>query len=477
MRIGNGGRQRGDHGRARRGAGVATLVAIALLVAAAPAAAQLDMRLLYAPAEAARAINDGAPDAPGLTDTLRQAPVFEDPRWPASRLVAKVSGADLSRMRPSEMARALRAAWADPRVGDHVAVDELTAADWDEAQSEALEEALGLLGHDARKVILYLGPGLVSQIGRVDLRRPLESRLVALLEALRGAGAVQLEMYHGDRTPFTDYEFAVYSTRFLARWAPGDPDRLHLLLGPAKGVPHEEIWRRARATPAGRDLLDNGAGVYGLPDAAEGLSWLRAYRAFLADPAAAPPGGDFAVPSGGGLTVTPPQSRTATLVLSRAGRAVVRVIPAGGGRARVVAKVNGPTNPEGVAIRLPADLEPGRYRLVTVALGQDLRDTENVGFTVGDDWGARGVVRSLNLEYRGGTLRLSVGSGYRAVVRLLPPRGEQRVIAKVQGAVDGVPIDLPADLVPGPYRAVAVAVGPNGRQGAGARFRVEASRG
>jgi hypothetical protein len=456
---------------------VPLLASIALLAAAVPAAAQLDLRLLYGSAEAARAINDGAPDASGLTDTVRQAPVFEDARWPSARLVGKVSGRQLSRMRSSEMVRALRAGWGDPRVGGRVAIDELSAGDWSEEQSEALREALGLLAQDARRVIVYLGPGLVSQIGRADLRRPLDDRLVALLEALREAGGVELEMYHGDLSPFTDYEFAVYSTRVLARWAPGDPDRLHLMLGPSRGVPQEEIWRRARATEAGRDILDNGAGAYGLADAAEGLSWLRAYRAFLAEPDASPPGGDFPVPVGGGLTVTPPESRTATLVLGRPGRAVVRVIPAGGGRSRVVAKVTGPTDPAGISIHLPADLPRGRYRLVTVALGQDLRDTENVGFTVGTDWAARGLARSLALEYAGGLLRLSVGSGYRAVVRLQPPRGGERVIAKVHGAVKGAPIRLPADLVPGPYRAVAVAVGPNGRQGAGIRFRVAASRG
>ena len=154
--------------------------------------------------------------------------------------------------------------------------------------------------------MLYLSPGIVSQIGRVDLRRPLDARLVALLGAMRGAGAVELEMYHGDRSPFTAYEFAVYSTRLLARWAPGDPGALHLLLGPSGSVGQGEVWRRARATPAGRALLANGAGAYGLPNAAEGLDWLRADRAFLADPADPPPGGDFPVPVGGGLTVTPP---------------------------------------------------------------------------------------------------------------------------------------------------------------------------
>ena len=158
-------------------------------------------------------------------------------------------------------------------------------------------------------------------------------------------------------------------------------------------------------------------------------------------------------------------------MLPRPGRAVLRVIPAGGGGGRVVAKV---TAPPGVGrVRPPAARPPAR------ALPADHRGArpgharpENVGFTVGGDWASAGLPRSLALEYRRGSLRLSVGSGYRAVVRLVPPRGGDRVIAKVRGAVRRTRIALPADLVPGAYRAVAVAVGPSGRQGAGARFQV-----
>ena len=139
-----------------------------------------------------------------------------------------------------------------------------------------------------------------------------------------------------------------------------------------------------------------------------------------------------------------------TVTLDRPGRAVLRVIPAGGGAGRVVAKVTGPTAPQGVSVRLPPDLARGRYRLITVALGQDMRDTENVGFTVGGDWASAGLARSLALEYRGGALRLSVGSGYRAVVRLVPPRGGQRVIAKIRGAVRLTRIVLPPTWSRGP---------------------------
>ena len=96
-----------------------------------------------------------------------------------------------------------------------------------------------------------------------------------------------------------------------------------------------------------------------------------------------PPGGDYPVPVGGGLSVSVPRGGTTTVVLPRPARAVLQVFPAGGGRRRVVAKVQGPTPASGVTVRLPGDLVPGAYRLVTVALGDGIRETANVGFTVG----------------------------------------------------------------------------------------------
>jgi hypothetical protein len=352
-------------------------------LAPATAAAFPGLHVIYGSSEAARAIHDGTPDLPGLAAALRQAPVRDDVRWPPARRIGKVGGRALSRLGPAPMAHLLQAGWADPRVGGLVGVDELTARDWTPERSRALRVALGRLGPDARRVVLYVSPGLVSQIGRVDLRLRLSAPLAELLATLREAGAVQLETYHGDGEPFSRSEFAEYATRWLARWAPADPGKLHLLLGRADRIGQEQLWSRARSTPAGRTILANGAGSYGLRSAAEGRDWLQAYRLFAAQPTAPPPEGDADVPVGGGLSVSlSPGRESITVTLSRRARAVVRLVPLAGMRRRVIAKLHGPTPPAGLTTPLPDDLRPGRYRIITVALGDGLRDVSNVALTV-----------------------------------------------------------------------------------------------
>jgi hypothetical protein len=244
------------------------------------------------------------------------------------------------------------------------------------------------------------------------------------------------------------------------------------MFGSAPGIGQAQLWIRARASAAGRTILASGAGVYGLRTAAEGLDWLQGYNAFQAAPTTPPPGGDEAVPVGGGLSVSQVKGRAVTVVLSREARAVLRLIPLDGGRSRVVGKIEGPTPSTGRAIELPADLAPGHYKLITVALGSDLKDVSNVPVSVNGDWASKGVAHTLALSKSSGALRLSVGSGYRAVVRLIGPNGRPRVIAKVVGPARQRLLRLPTDLVPGAYRAVAVAVGSGGRQGAGVRLRV-----
>jgi uncharacterized protein YkwD len=377
-----GARRRGPGARGAgpllRGALAAVPLAAAL---AAPAAAFPGLSVVYAERDAAAAVYDGRPGLAGLTDAFRQAPVASDPRWPADWQAAKVSGRELSRLGARAMAATLRRAWENPAVGDLVGVDELVARDWPAGRARALRRALGLLGPDARRVVLYVGPALVGQVGRADPRQPLEPRLEAVLDALRAAGAVQLEMYQGGGIPWSRAQFAAYTTRWLERFAPGDPGKLHLLFGPARdGADHAELWARARATPAGRTLLANGAGVYGVDGATEGLDWLRGYRAFLADPSAPPPGGDVAVPTGGGLGLAAAGMRTVTVRLSRPARAVVSLRPAGSRRVRVIAKVRGPIAPR--VLHLPPDVGPGRYRLRVVAEGDGLKDAVEIPFRV-----------------------------------------------------------------------------------------------
>ncbi|MDX6644838.1 MAG: hypothetical protein QOK40_565 [Miltoncostaeaceae bacterium] len=261
-----------------RGVGGAAIVAATALAAwfgaVGSAAPPPGLSVVYAPAPAANAIYDGSQGLPGLADATRQAPIFDDKRWPPSRQMGKVSGRALSLLSADKIAAVLRAELANPRFGGLVGVDEITVNDWGEAQSRELAAALDLLGPDAERVIVYAGPALVSQVGRVDVRDPLDRGNALLLQALRRAGAVLLEMYHGTAGPFTREEFAIYPTRWLARWAPGDPTRLHVFFGPDQGIGWKGIFAWARATEAGRTILANGAGVYGLQTAKDGLDWL-----------------------------------------------------------------------------------------------------------------------------------------------------------------------------------------------------------
>jgi hypothetical protein len=352
-------------------------VVAAALGLAAPAAATSGFTLVYAQRDAARAIADGAQGVPGVSGTWRQGPVFDDPRWPAGRQVAKVSGAALAAQDADGMAQTLRQSLAG---SGRTAVEELGSGVWGVEQLARLRQALQDLGPDAARVVVYVGPGLVGQVSRVDLRRSPGPRPTALLDALRAAGDVEISLYHGGGVPFTRSEAAAAATRWLARWAPGDPSALHLLLGPDRGVGPGEVWARARSTPAGRQLLANGPGVWGLATRPEGVAWLQGYRAFLADPTAPPADGDAVVPAGGGLTLAR-TGRQVVVGLARAGRVVVRLEPLTGGRPRALAKLVGPIAPS--LLRLPRDVRPGRYRVVAVALGDGLRDEARLAVTLG----------------------------------------------------------------------------------------------
>ena len=141
---------------------------------------------------------------------------------------------------------------------------------------------------------------------------------------------------------------------------------------PIRASGEDAIWSWARATPAGRQILANGPSVWGLRTADEGRAWLAAYRAFLADPAGAPAGGETPVPQGGGLTLAPAGGRRMTIGLARTARTVVRVQSVAGGPSRTVAKLYGPFAAR--TLVLPRDMRPGEYRVIAVALGDGLRD-------------------------------------------------------------------------------------------------------
>jgi hypothetical protein len=451
----------------RSRAGVFWCVALTALPAALPAAAEgAPLTVVYATAPAADAIFDGSPHLAGLADVVRQAPIFDDPRFPASRRIGKVSGKALAALDAQGMADALRAGMTDAGLGPlaGVGVDEIGLSDWGRPQSAALAHALRALGPDASRVVLYVAPSLVGAVGQYDPRKRLRPRIADAVDALQGAGAVMLTMFKGGMAPVSRQRFAVFPTRWLARFPADRRDRLHLLIGPDAGHPPGTLWSWARATPAGRAILANGAGAFGQRTAWDGLAWLGGARAFMADPTGPPPGGDFPTMTGG-LSIEA-TGAAVTVRLTRHGRALVRLVPPDQRRGQVIGRLRGPTPRGGITIRVPSSVRPGRYRIVVVALGQagvrDWRSTYVV---------KRATATPLRLAAGPGALTLEVDEGQRAVVSILRRPGERQAVAKVRGPARRT-IPIPAGLRPGIYRAVAVAVGSGGHQMASAEFTV-----
>ena len=129
--------------------------------------------VVYTGAPAAAAINDGAQGLPGLSDSFRQAPILDDPRWPSKRRIGKLSGDDLAHLpTPEAMATRLAHGWqtitaggATTAVGGRVGIDEITPADWTIEQARKLRRALDILGVHAERVIFYASPSLVERVG------------------------------------------------------------------------------------------------------------------------------------------------------------------------------------------------------------------------------------------------------------------------------------------------------------------------
>jgi hypothetical protein len=348
------------------------LVALLALLATAPSlATAADPPLLYLPAEAAQAVHDGVGGG-----TLRQAPIVPNPRWPAARSVGKVSGRELATAGAGTIAARLRAGWRQPGVGGLVAVDEISPAQWTPARAAALAAAMGSLGGDAGRVVFYAAPSLVERVGRTDPRHALDPTLAALIDAMSRGRATYLLTYRGDLSAFPPREMATHPTRWLARW-PAGRGELRLMLGVDGGIGQAELWARARSTAAGRQMLANGPGAYGLRDAAAGRAWAEQLRSFRASPTVSVSGGDYPVPAPGGLTLSAAGAGRVRLTITRPGRAVVTVTPRAGGKVRAIRKLAGPT-PGGVVVRLPADTRPGVYRVSAVLIGDGLRDRASV---------------------------------------------------------------------------------------------------
>lgn len=436
------------------------VLAAALGLATTSAWAADPFVLVYTPGPAADAIADGTDAIPGLTTAFRQAPAVEDQRYPEERRIGKVSGVTLATLSPERMAATIRAAWDEPGVGDLVGVDEIRVAQYGPAQAANLERAMALLGPDADRVVFYAAPSTVQQIGRVDKRLALPAGLAAIRDALAAGGHTFLQLYHGDHSPFDRSEMARELTGWRARWPKDRFDRLHAVTGRETGATQAEIWNRMRASDAGRAILANGPGVYGLQSAGEGVRWLQQYRDYLGRPEAVPAGGDEPVPEGGGLVFPEPDSTVApgsplVIRLGREGRAVVTLLlPDGrtrGLRAVVV------TDPVDVTVRLPKDLPTGRYRVRVRLIGDGLTDVAQIPVRVQR-------APALRLIARPGAVLVTLAAGNRAVIRVRLGNGRSRQVAAVRGPVRLRRFALPAGLAPATYVVFGNSAGIGGTQ-------------
>ncbi len=349
-------------------------VAGALVLAPAGSAAAADPPLLYVPHDAAVAIDDGL----GGGATLRQTPARRDGRWPRGRSVGKVSGRELAGSSSARIAALLRQGWSADGAGGIVGVNEIVPAQWSPAGARALASALESLGPNARRVVFYASPSLVERVGRADPRRALPPVLRALVGAVSRGRATYLQTYRGDMSPLPAREMAQHPTRWAARW-PRAGGELRLILGPDGGAGQAEVWARVRSTPAGRSMLAAGPAAYGLRDPDAARDWVAQYRAFLASPSSPARGVDAAVAAPGGLAVTRAGARAVRVAITRPGRAVVSVVPRGGGTVRAIRKLSGPVR---TTVRLPRDTRPGVYRVRVVLIGDGLRDRATVTMRV-----------------------------------------------------------------------------------------------
>lgn len=338
--------------------------------------------LIYTNDAPAEVLYDGGNDLAPVQGALRQWPARLDERWSPERRVAKIDGDVLAQMTAAQMVRAFRNELTDPEHGGYVGVDEITRTRWSLPAIAALRTALGRLGPDAQRVLMYVGPSLVERVGMSDPRRPLPGQQRALVSALSLAGASYLQLYTSEG-PLRKELMARYATRWQGAW-PGAPEALRVMFGPSFGmVGLDTQWEWMRGSPAGRQFLSHGVGVWGLKNAAEAEAFLTGYRAFLSAPDAPPPAGDTVFPQPGGIDILlpAPQMRPGQRLhvqMRRDGRAVVRLTPTGG-TPRVIAKFPGPG---ATPVSLPADMRPGRYLIEVFFVGDNLDERVREALTV-----------------------------------------------------------------------------------------------
>lgn len=345
--------------------------------------------IVYLPGPAADAAHEA-----GMHHAVRQMPanVTANPRWPADRRIGKVSvlKSKLRAKKAGAIVRTVRRELRRAGNGGRVAVDELNPNHWSAAQAQELRKAWVRLGDDAKRVTVYAAPAMVEQVGRTDPRRPLAIKQRRLFDVLKRSGSTYLQTYRGGWAPLDQAAMAGHLTRWVARWPASALGRLRLLVGPSQGMGQAALWNRIRATPAGRTLLANGVGLVGgrAMSPAEAASWVAEYRAFRAAPTASPPGGDVTPPRVGPPAINVgkrvPRAARFTVAANRNGRAVVRLVPLAGarkGKARVISKLSfGRAGAR--ATRLPADVRPGRYRLLVTFWGHGTKERTTKDLTV-----------------------------------------------------------------------------------------------
>ena len=282
-------------------------------------------------------------------------------------------GRDLAGASPSRIAAMLRAGWRQQGVGDLVAVDEVTPAQWTPSSAAGLAAALDQLGPDAQRVIFYAAPAMVERVGRADPRAALPAPLGQLIDAMSRARATYLLTYRGDLSPFPAREMAMHPTRWAVRW-PAGRGELRIMLGPDAGLGQREVWARVRvdrcrarpplARPRRlrarhpRRRAGLGVPVPGVPRVADRLDHGR--RLPGPDARRAHPDRRRRQPGAGAHR--PPRARRRDHGARR------RAEPCGRS-----ASSPDPTSGD-VVVRVPTDTRPGRYRVQAVLIGDGLKD-------------------------------------------------------------------------------------------------------
>jgi len=152
-----------------------------------------------------------------------------------------------------------------------------------------------------------------------------------------------------------------------------------VLIGPSGwSATQSAIWSRVRSTSAGRAMLANGPGAFGLKTHDDGVAWLSEYRTFLTNPLAPPPSGDARLAEVGGVRILVatnallPRGSTFKVRVSRPGNAIVLMRPESGKR-RVIGRV-AVRSSKTATIRIPRRIDPGKWRIMVFMSGEGIKD-------------------------------------------------------------------------------------------------------